>query len=245
MSLYKTTLTLRSSDVDAKRRLRLSSLFTLLQEAAIAHTTELGMGREKTLDRGLLWIVTRQQIRVTRLPSYDETVTLFSWPGETLHLYFPRFFRLTDAAGETLLEASTLWALMDQESRHIVFPEEVGVEIEADPEESALPLPAAPRLPELTQEQNFTVPYSYTDLNGHMNNARYPDLAEDLMPPALREKSIREIVTEYGGEASEGETIRLKTAVGEDSFAMAGFGPEEKRLFRLLLRYSGGKGADR
>ena len=80
--------------------------------------------REKTLDKGLLWIITRQQIRLFRLPLYDETVTLSSWPGETLHLYFPRFFRLTDAAGGTLLEASTLWALMDRESRHIVFPEE-------------------------------------------------------------------------------------------------------------------------
>ena len=238
MSMYQQQFTLRSSDVDAARRLRLSALFTLLQEAAIAHTTELGMGREKTLDKGLLWIVTRQQIRVTRLPGYDETVTLSSWPGETLHLYFPRFFRLTDVAGETLLEASTLWALMDRESRHIVFPEEHGVQIEADPSQPALPLPAPPRLPELTKERRFTVPYSYTDLNGHMNNARYPDLAEDIMPPALREGAVREIVTEYGGEAAEGEAILLKTAAGGDSFAMAGFGEDGKRLFRLVCRFS-------
>ena len=51
MSIYQQQLALRSSDVDAARRLRLSALFTLLQEAAIAHTTELGMGREKTLDK--------------------------------------------------------------------------------------------------------------------------------------------------------------------------------------------------
>ena len=238
MSIYQQQLALRSSDVDAARRLRLSALFTLLQEAAIAHTTELGMGREKTLDKGLLWIVTRQQIRITRLPEYDETVTISSWPGETLHLYFPRFFRLTDAAGETLLEASTLWALMDRESRHIVFPEEHGVQIEADASPPALPLPVPPRLPALSEERRFTVPYSYTDLNGHMNNARYPDLAEDIMPPALREGVVREIVTEYGGEAAEGEAIVLKTAAGENSFAMAGFGEDGKRLFRLVFRFS-------
>ncbi len=235
MSTYEQQFTLRSSDVDAARRLRLSALFTLLQEAAIAHTTELGMGREKTLDKGLLWIVTRQQIKIARLPGYDETVTLLSWPGETLHLYFPRFFRLTDAAGETLLEASTLWALMDRDSRHIVFPEEHGVQIEADPSEPALPLPAAPRLPELSEERGFTVPYSYTDLNGHMNNARYADLSEDIMPPELRAKAVREIAAEYGGEAAEGEKILLKTAAGEDYFAMAGFGEDGKRLFRLRI----------
>ena len=97
MSTYRKQYTLRSADVDMRRRLRLSSLFTMLQEAAIAHTTELGMGREKTLDRGLLWIVTRLSIRINRLPKYDETVVLSSWPGETMHLYFPRCSRLFDA----------------------------------------------------------------------------------------------------------------------------------------------------
>ena len=40
------------SDTDLKRRLRLSRLFTLLQEAATDHAALLGAGREKTLDAG-------------------------------------------------------------------------------------------------------------------------------------------------------------------------------------------------
>ena len=78
MSVYEKGYRLLSSDVDAGQRLRLSRLFTFLQEASIAHTTELGMGREKTLDRGLLWIVTLQQVQVARLPVYDEDVKLLS-----------------------------------------------------------------------------------------------------------------------------------------------------------------------
>ena len=68
MTLYRTTHTLLSSDVDASRRLRLSTLFTMLQEASIAHTAALGMGRDKTLDRGLLWIITLQQAAVQWTP---------------------------------------------------------------------------------------------------------------------------------------------------------------------------------
>ena len=66
MSLYERELRLRSKDVDMHRRLRTSVLFELLQEAAIAHTEALGMGREKTLDRGLLWIVTMQSAEIRR-----------------------------------------------------------------------------------------------------------------------------------------------------------------------------------
>ena len=84
MSIYRQDFQLLSSDVDMSRRMRLSTLFTRLQEAAIAHTIELGVTREKTLDQGLLWAVTQYNVKFNRLPEYDEKVTLLSWPGKTM-----------------------------------------------------------------------------------------------------------------------------------------------------------------
>ena len=49
--IYTEHLKLRSRDVDMFRRLRSSELFKLLQQVSIRHTEQLGMGREKTLDR--------------------------------------------------------------------------------------------------------------------------------------------------------------------------------------------------
>jgi len=235
MSVYEKTHRLLSADVDMARRLRLSRLFSLLQEAAIAHTTLLGMGREKTLDRGLLWIVTLQQVKIDRLPVYDEVVRLLSWPGQTMHLYFPRFCRLEDEAGRPLLTASALWALMDRESRKLVFPEEHGIRIEGDKEEKPLPLPLAPKPAGAGTWEAFTVPYSYVDLNGHMNNTRYLDLAEDRMPAELRARPIREIRAEFSGEARLGEAVDLTLERQDDAFFLSG--DRGKKLFRLNLVY--------
>ena len=235
MTLYRTTHTLLSSDVDASRRLRLSTLFTMLQEASIAHTTALGMGRDKTLDRGLLWIITLQQATIRRLPLYDETIELTSWPNPSMHLYFPRSYRITDANGTVLVEASALWALMDRDTRRIVFPEEHGIAIEGAAFPDDPPLPRPLRLPVLEQAQSLVVPYSYTDLNGHMNNTRYFDLAEDRMPDALRMQSIQKIQAEYSAEARANETITLRTFAEEHVFSMSG--ETDKRLFRMQLEY--------
>lgn len=235
MSVYEKGYRLLSSDVDAGQRLRLSRLFTFLQEASIAHTTELGMGREKTLDRGLLWIVTLQQVQVARLPVYDEDVKLLSWPGETMHLYFPRYYRMEDRAGRTLLTGSALWALMDRESRKMVFPEDHGVRIHGETGERPLPLPAAPKPAKDGEKEAFTVPYSYVDLNGHMNNTRYLDLSEDRMPADLRARPIREVRAEYSGEAKLGETVDLTYGRQGDAFLLGG--DRERKLFRLNLIY--------
>ncbi len=235
MSLYERQILLRSRDVDMYRRLRTSVLFELLQEAAIAHTEELGMGREKTLDRGLLWVVTMQRAEILRCPEYDERVTLRSWPGETMHVFFPRHYSLTDEQGNTLIRANALWMLVDQKTRRMVFPDRYGIEIQGVEMGEELALPSAPaRLP-IEQERCFTVPFSYVDLNGHMNNTRYFDLMEDCIPAAAEGKPLREVTTEYSSEVRLGDTLDIRW--GEEKGQYYIEGTLERPCFRMALRY--------
>ena len=236
-SVYTQILKLRDADVDLHRRLRPSVLFTMLQEAAIAQTEDLGMGREKTLDRGLLWIVTLQRISIRRLPVYDETVTLQSWPGKTMHLFFPRYYRMLDADGAVLLEGTALWSLMDQNTRSVVFPADHGIVLPELVTGWEAPLPKPVRALPLTGEARFTVPYSYVDLNGHMNNVRYFDLAEDVLPPALHERALLALEVDYSSEARLGDELLLRWGQEGNSWYLVG--TSEKRVFRMKLDYSG------
>ena len=234
-NVYSVTRKLRNADVDMHRRLRPSVLLAMLQEAAIAHTEQLGMGRHMTLDRGLLWVIALQQISVRRLPCYDETVTLESWPGKTMHVIFPRYCRMIDEAGEVLLEGSAMWTLMDASTRSAVFPDEHGIVIPGVVTGNETPLPRPPKPLELTAEAAFTVPYSYVDLNGHMNNVRYLDLAEDVLPAELHDRTLRGIQIEYSGEVKLGQRLRLRW--GSDGGLWYLAGEAEKRVFRMRLEY--------
>ena len=236
MSVYSRDYRILSSDTDALRRLRISRLFTLLQEASIQHTTELGMGRDKTLDRGLLWIVTQQQAKITRMPVYDEEVRIVSWPGRTMHLFFPRYYRIEDMNGGTLIESSAIWALMDSNTRKVVFPEKHGIEIEGTETGREIPLPAVPRAPKTDICTVFNVPYSYIDLNGHMNNTRYFDLCEDILPPGTRSRDLEVIQTEYSKEAPEGTAVSLRAETDGSTCFISGE-TEGKKIFRVALTY--------
>ena len=234
--MYEKEYRILSSDTDAFRRLRLSRLFTFLQEASIAHTTELGMGREKTLDRGLLWIVTLQQADISRLPVYDERIRLFSWPGDTMHLLFPRYYRVEGGNGETLVSGCALWALMDSGTRRIIFPEEYGIGIAGERTGAETALPSAPRSPKDGETDRFTVPYSYVDLNGHMNNTRYFDLAEDRMPEELRSGRAERVRAEYSREARLGDEVTLQSERADGTYLISGACGGQK-LFKLDLSY--------
>lgn len=235
MNMYRQDFQILSSDVDMSQKLRLSALFTRLQEAAIAHTIELGVTRDKTLDRGLLWAVTQYRVKFHRMPEYDEKVSLLSWPGKTMHLYFPRYFRLVDTRGRVLIDAASLWVLIDRETRGIVFPEEHDIYIREVVTGNELLLPGRLRRTETEAVSNFTVPYSYVDLNGHMNNARYYDLAVDRMPDALRSRTPSELTSEHIGEAQLGDLITLGCSSSEDSFTICG--EKDKPVFRMKFQY--------
>ena len=233
--IYTERLTLRSRDVDMFRRLRTSELFKLLQEASIRHTEQLGMGRDKTLDKGILWVLLMQRAEITRMPEYDERIVLRSWPGKTMHLLFPRFYSLETEAGEGLVKASALWGLVDAKTRKAVFPERYGVEIAGMESGEEIDLPGPIRKLDCDREKRFEVPYSYVDLIGHMNNTRYFDLAEDCVGAAVKGKRLKEIRAEYVNEARIGEALILRWN-GEDGEVFLS-GESSKPVFRMTLRY--------
>lgn len=233
-NVYQKEFKVRSMDVDMHRKMRLSALFTMFQDAAIEHTELLGAGRKKTLDKGLLWVVTHQYVQISRMPEYDEKLCLRSWPGKTMHLFFPRFCQIVDADGRVLVSSSAYWVLMDKNSRKAAFPEEHDVTVEGAADVPDIPLPKRIRAEQTSEEVLFTVPYSYLDLNGHMNNVHYYDLAMDYLPRDIHQIKISEIVTEYVDEAKYGETISLKMGETDSGYYLSGE-KDDRVVFRMKL----------
>ena len=234
--VYEKRLRLRSSDVDVDRRLRTSVLFSMFQEAAIAHTEALGMGRAKTLDKGLLWIVTLQSLEIERMPEYDEDVILKSWPGDTMHLLFPRYYSMETADGEPLLKGSSLWSLLDAGTRSIVFPEKHGIKIKGVRTGNEIALPSAPKSLPLTDQKEITVTYSITDLNGHLNNTRYFDLAEDFIYGDMKGMNLKSLRSEFSREIRIGTTFTLSSGREKNRFYVSGSG-EKETYFRMSFEY--------
>ena len=247
MSIYQKEFRLRNSDVDIHRKLKLSTMFEMFQEASIAHTEQLGAGRARTLDRGLLWVVAMQYARINRTPEYDERIVLSSWNGNLMHVLFPRYYRIESEEGETLVEGSALWSLISAETRKPVMPERAGIEIPGTVTGTEPPLPAIIRQADLTDRTDFSVPYSYVDMNGHMNNTRYFDLVQDVLFPRTNGNIPRHINIEYAREARLGDRIAVCTSETGTGYYVVGCPAEElegplpsrctKKLFRMSLDF--------
>ena len=211
--IYERTLRIRSEHVNCRRILRTSSLFRLLQETSIAHTTELGFGRDKTLDRGFLWIISRQVLTISEMPCYDDEILIRSWPGDMLHVFFPRFYEI-HLRGKCVIRGEALWLLMDEKTRTMVFPAEEGILIPGLPGGPSSGISSAIRAPENAKKAFSSVMmprFSQTDINGHINNANYFDLLDDLLPSEVLSSGFpSRIEAEYLTEIKPGNAFRIR-----------------------------------
>ena len=204
---------LLSRDCDLGGLWRPSAILTAMQEVAGAHSHILGCGRETLVEQGIVWVLTRCEVRMDREARMGETVSIETFPMPLRRWFFPRYFVFRDAAGAALGAASTLWVLFDLEKRCMVAPGEVA---KAIPDNSDLTPPLGvpgpvPRLTGGTLESARTPVYSELDVNGHVNNARYADwLCDALGLEVMREYRVKTMRLSYAAEIRPGQAMELR-----------------------------------
>jgi len=194
-------------EVNRYKVLRASALFTMLQDATLEYFDSIGVGSDRTFFSGNLWIIGNQHVEISRLPGFEEKITINSWCGELKHHMIPCYSSIVGADGTVLVKSSSLWALLNEETRTLLEPKESNIEIKGHLTGDELSTILGPMPNETASEASFTVPFSYIDMNGHMNNVRYFDLADNYLEPILEGRSPKRIIARYCAETILGEEL--------------------------------------
>jgi acyl-ACP thioesterase len=203
--------------LDATGQVSPAVLLHFVQEAAGGHCLQLGLDWDSLAKKGLFWAVIRHRLEVTRLPRQGETIRVETWPMPTTRSAFPRAAAGYDEAGNLVFRCTSLWVLMNRETRQMVLPGKSGIDLDGILLGNELPAPGSltpcPGQAIATRQ----VWFSELDRNGHMNNTRYLDWVMDLLPADLRrQKKLQEATLCYLSEIREGDRIELTFAAPED-----------------------------
>ena len=208
--IYRQTITICANHVDCFQRVKPSVLLYFIQDAAGKHCVAYGADWDSLAKKNLFWAVTRHRVQISRLPREGETITVQTWPMPTTRVAYPRSVVAYDEAGQEVFRAISLWVLMDTESRAMVLPgkSDVTVNGQLTGTELAVPHSMVPMV--LENSTCRRVGYTELDLNGHMNNTRYLDWVDDLLPSAFHQSHpVREFTICYHTEAREGQEISM------------------------------------
>lgn len=214
-------------DVDRDGHALLSSLFKLLQEAAIKHADESDAGARLMTSRGESWVLHRLAATFYRYPRFEEAVRVETWSNGIQGCRGYRDFRL-HAGGELLAAASSLWLYVNLRTRSVVrVPAEIATAFpthSGDVFRSDLGgLKLAPPNDGLERVAEVSVRYSDIDANGHVNNTAYFDYLQTALgrrglptrPRNVEIQFAREIPPDAGAVG-----VHLEVLDGDLAFAI-------------------------
>ena len=229
--MYKKNYYIGSNDVDQFLELKLPSFFRMMQDIATEHAEVFDIGKAKTLDKGMYWVITRIEIDIIDMPKYLSTVTLKTYPGDDMRFIFPRYFQLEDEKGNVLIKASSTWMVLNRETHHICLNPFEGFKSPTEHMEGEQPLPAKCVSAEGELVETRKVRYSDIDLNGHLNYTKYIDYIVDIHDSDFYKKNrIKHFLVNYEKELKDDNELSLysnksnpeyiKGVVGELAFSV-------------------------
>lgn len=215
--IYQKKFSVNDLHVDCFLRLKPSVLLYFVQEVATDHAVMLGTGWETLHKKNLFWAVIRHKVQITRLPLSGETITVETWPLPATRVAYPRATIAYDENGKELFRTMALWVLMDTQTRGMVLPSKSGVDVPGIVRGLEADTPGSLIFKSLANTSSHTVGYSLLDRNGHMNNTRYLDWVDDLLPVAFhQDHPVKEFTVCYLSEAREGQQITLDWELSDE-----------------------------
>ena len=79
-----------SADVDHTRKLKMSAMVNIFIQIAWHHAEKLGFGIDFLHEHGLVWMLSRLQLKLGHQPSWNEQITASSWPKGIRRLFYLR-----------------------------------------------------------------------------------------------------------------------------------------------------------
>ncbi|MCL2368070.1 MAG: thioesterase [Oscillospiraceae bacterium] len=240
MEILKRDIAITASDIDCHRQIRPSALLGYLQNLATDHAEVLGFGGDCIeAEYGAVWMMVRMDVRLTRPIAYDEALEIHTWhrgaPKSSVMVL--RDFEVF-AGGALVGEATMAWILADIASRRIMKPGKIQRLADSPrPERIKETIPAKIQMPDgLTKAMTRTIVYSDTDINGHMNNTKYADIACDAIRyEGIEGRFIAGVQINYLHECFPGDEIEVLCREVEDAHYVRGADFTGKSRFEVCL----------
>lgn len=216
--MYEYNSRVRLTEVDQNQRMTLTGILNAFQDCSTFHSEDLGAGMDYLKRRERMWVLRFWQIQVFRYPRLAEHIRVGTWPYEFGRMTGGRNFRLMDEDGNMAACADSTWVFMDTRRMRPAYVDKEVIETYRQEPRLLMEKGGAIRIPEkLTEEEPFVIHSRHLDVNHHVNNGQYVQLAAEYLPEGFR---IHQMQAEYKKPAMLNDRIYPKVGRCGDDYTI-------------------------
>ena len=230
---------IKLSEIGKENKITNKAILGDLEDIGGIHSNIAGYGILDIPQTKLSWVLLDWKLKIIRRPKYSEKIKIKTWSKNAIKFYTYRDFEVYDENGQVIAIATSKWVLLDIDKGKIVkISDEVLNKYEPELEKSVFDISEIEKLQEpenYISEVEYTVKKSDIDVNNHMHNLNYLELANEALPEEIYNKQeLNNVRINYRKEIKLGETVKCKYSFENNTHIIVIKSKDEKVIHAII-----------
>jgi len=240
MAFFEHDFYIRMRDVDVNNEISNKSILGFFEDIGGLHSDKIGLGMNNIFETRLSWVLLHWKVKVFKRATYGNTIKIKTWARYSKKFYCYRDFEMYSESGELLVIATSKWALINIDSGLAKLEDELinrytpeSKSVFDELEVSKIREPS-----EYISTNNYTVLRSNIDINKHMHNLYYLDVAYEALPTDIYENTkFDNIEIMYKSSALLGDNLKcLYSKIDDEHFVS--IKSEDESVLHAIIKLS-------
>ena len=226
-------------DIGKENYIKNRAILEIFENIGTHHSDLAGYGPMDIQKTGVSWVLLDWKIKILKRPKYGQTVHVRTWGNIKKKAYTYRDFEMYDNENNLCVIGTSKWVLIDIKTGRITrITDEIYQKYELEDkkvfEEDELQKLEIPT--EYTSEIKYQICRRDIDINNHMHNLYYLDLAYEALPQEVYEKRpFDNVRIEYLKELKYGYKITCKYTYFDGKNIVTIFNTDEPEKVHAII----------
>lgn len=216
--IFKENFKVPLKDIGKENYIKNIGILEIFENIGTHHSDLAGYGPNDIEEKGVSWILLDWKIKVIKRPKYGQNLKVSTWArnidGDMKKTHTYRDFEIYDENDNLCVIGTSKWVLLDINTGRISKIEDNIIEKYDVESKSVFNIGELDKIniPEnFSNEITYKVARKDIDLNGHMHNLYYLDLAYEVLPEDIFEmRPFDNFRIQYKKEIKYGEIVKCR-----------------------------------
>lgn len=236
--IFKETFKMGLKDIDKQNQIKNVTLLEFFENIGSYHSDLAGYGADYTKEHGRGWVLLDWKVQVLKRPKYGDELEIHTWAKTMNKATTYRDFEVYNQNKELCAIATSRWTMVNIKEGKI---DKIDADIikAYDPEdknvfeEKEVTKLKAPK--DFSNEIEYKVRRKDIDINGHMHNIYYLDLAYEVLPEEIYNgEQLNNIRVQYRKEIKLEETVKCRYTREEDKHIITIISEDDKNIHAII-----------
>lgn len=202
-------------DVGKGNEITNKAILEMFTNTTNLHGNHVGQGVAHLEETPLAWVVLNWKAEVLKRPKVCESMTVRTWAQEYSKVHADRDFEIAAEDGSVAVRGTSRWVAVDLGTGRMKKLDEVIMgPYGCEPDHKNFPDFKFSKMNEKDVEilgsTEFKIIRSMIDVNGHVYNPMYLDIAREVFPDELEDTLFNDIEVSYKNEIKPRETVTVE-----------------------------------